>query len=127
VAILAPRPDGDTLKTMVGSLSGALAGVSNPLPRLGRCAPTHTNAVFSPVVCEPGSTQWVWLGEHRKPAGAYPGKAKAQKEANDGCRPLAGALGGGGAFVYYPTNPASWAKARADWSCWMPLAKVKGK
>ena len=106
-------------------MSGKLAGVTSPLPLLGQCAPTHTNTVFTPVTCVPGSTQWVWLGAHKKPAAAYPGKAKAKKAADDGCRPLASRQGGGQAWAYYPTSAAVWAKTNADWSCWMPLAQVK--
>ena len=125
VAILAPGPDHVTLKATNGTLSGKLAGHASPLPLLGQCAATHTNAVFTPVTCVPGSTQWVWLGAHKKPTGSYPGTAKAKKVADEGCRPLVAKQGGGRAWAYYPTSAASWARTRADWSCWMPLASVK--
>jgi len=125
VAILAPGPDHDTLKATVGTLAGKLTGVTNPLPLLGQCAPSHTNTAFTPITCVPGSTQWVWLGAHRKPAGAYPGSAQAKKTAHDGCTGLVKKEGGGGARVYYPTTAQAWAAAPADWSCWMPIARVK--
>jgi hypothetical protein len=125
VAILAPGPDHVTLKATVGTLSGKLAGKASPLPLLGQCAPTHTNTVFTPVTCVSGSTQWVWLGAHRKPAGSYPGNAKAKKVADDGCRSLVGAQGGRSAWAYYPTSAAVWARTQADWSCWMPVAQIK--
>lgn len=124
LAILAPGPDHRTLKGTVGSLEGKLAGVASPLPELGRCAPAHTNAAFTPSFCQPGSTQWIWLGAHAKPAVAFPGVKKAKKVANSECRRLAVAHGGGAAFVYYPQTAALWAKGRADWSCWMPVAEV---
>lgn len=127
VAILAPGPDHATLKATVGSLSGRLVGNASPLPLLGWCAATHTNTVFTPVTCVPGSTQWVWLGAHPKPTGTYPGKAKAKKVADDGCRPLVSAQGGGSAWAYYPTSAATWVRTKADWSCWMPVAQVKVK
>jgi hypothetical protein len=125
VAILAPGPDHKTLTSTVGTLSGKLAGVSNPLPRLGQCAAAHTNSAFTPITCVPGSSQWVWLGAHRKPAGAFPGRPAAKRAADQGCLSLVSRLGSGGAFVYYPTSAAVWARTRADWSCWMPLAHVK--
>ncbi|HEX4430182.1 MAG TPA: septum formation family protein [Frankiaceae bacterium] len=125
VAILAPGPDHATLKATVGTLSQKLVGVTNPLPLLGQCAGTHTNTAFTPVTCVPGSTQWVWLGAHRKPAGAYPGTAAAKKVADAGCTALVQKEGGGGARVYYPTSAAAWAQSKADWSCWMPIDRVK--
>ncbi len=121
VAILAPGADHRTLASRVGSLKGTLTGVTNPLPSLGQCAPTHTNSTFVPVACVTGSTQWVWLGAHRKPAGAYPGRAGAKKVADQGCATLPAQAGRQGAFVYYPTNPATWRRTKADWSCWMKL------
>lgn len=125
VAILAPGPDHDTLKATVGTLSQKLVGVSNPLPLLGQCASTHTNTAFTPVTCVAGSTQWVWLGAHRKPTGAYPGNAAAKKTADAGCTSVVQKEGGGSARVYYPTTSAAWARSKADWSCWMPIAKLK--
>jgi hypothetical protein len=125
VAILAPGPDHHTLRSTVGSLSGKLGGKASPLPLLGQCAPTHTNTAFTPVTCVAGSQQWVWLGAHRKPAGAYPGKAKAKKVADAGCVNLVVAQGRGGAWAYFPTSAADWAKTQADWSCWMPIANIK--
>jgi hypothetical protein len=126
VAILAPGPDHVTLKATAGSLRGSLAGRTNPLPRLGQCSGTHTNTAFTPVTCVPGSTQWVWLGAHRKPTGTYPGKTKAKTAADSGCRHLVSSVGDGGAWVYYPTTATAWNRTRADWSCWMPLAQTKG-
>lgn len=125
VAILAPGPDHTTLKTTVGTLDRKLAGITNPLPLLGQCAATHTNSAFTPVACVPGSTQWVWLGAHRKPVGTYPGQAAAKKAADAGCTGLVQKEGGGGARVYYPTSATAWTRAHADWSCWMPIANVK--
>ena len=121
VAILAPGPDHRTLASRVGTLKGTLAGVTDPLPSLGQCAPTHTNANFVPVACVPGSTQWVWLGAHRKPTGPYTGRANAKKVADQGCGRLLAQAGRQGAFVYYPTTAKAWARTRADWSCWMHL------
>lgn len=121
VAILAPGPDHRTLASRVGSLEGTLTGVTDPLPSLGMCAPTHVNSNFVPVACVPGSTQWAWLGAHRKPAGAYPGRAAAKKVAHQGCDRLLAQAGRQGAFVYYPTTAADWKRTRADWSCWTHL------
>ncbi len=121
VAILAPGADHRTLVSRVGSLKGTLTGVTDPLPSLGQCAPTHTNSTFVPVACAPGSSQWVWLGAHRKPAGAYPGRAGAKKVADQGCAKLLTQAGRQGAFVYYPTTATVWKRTRADWSCWMKL------
>jgi hypothetical protein len=125
VAILAPGPDHLTLKATVGTLAGKLGGKASPLPLLGQCAKTHTSTAFTPVTCVPCSTQWVWLGAHRKPTGAYPGKVDAKNAADEGCRRLVAAQGGGSAWAYYPTSAAIWAKTQADWSCWMPLVNVK--
>lgn len=125
VAILAPGPDHNSLRATVGSLRGKLAGNATPLPLLGQCAAAHTNAVFTPITCVPGSKQWVWLGAHRKPTGAYPGRAKAKQAADQGCLRLVTTQGPGAAFVYYPRTSAAWGRTRADWSCWMPLANVK--
>jgi hypothetical protein len=124
VAILAPGPDHLTLKATVGTLSGKLAGVTNPLPLLGQCAATHTNTAFVPVTCVPASTQWVWLGAHKKPSGSYPGTATAKKVADTSCKGLVATQGRGHGWVYFPTSAASWARTGADWSCWMPLAQV---
>jgi len=121
VAILAPGADHRTLVSRVGSLKGTLTGVTDPLPSLGQCAPTHTNSTFVPVACVPGSTHWVWLGAHRKPTGAYPGRAGAKKVADQGCAKLLAQAGQQGASVYYPTTAKAWKRTRADWSCWMKL------
>ena len=121
VAILAPGADHRTLASRVGTLKGTLTGVTDPLPSLGQCAPAHTNSTFVPVTCVPGSTQWVWLGAHHKPAGTYPGRAGAKKAADQGCSTLLAEAGKQGAFVYYPTTATAWKRTRADWSCWMKL------
>jgi len=125
IAVVAPGADHDTLRATKGSLKNRLVGKASPLPGLGRCAPQHTNRAFVPTFCEAGSTQWVWLGQHRKPGGSFPGVTQAKKVANAGCDRLVGQHGGGTAWVYFPNSAARWAKARADWSCWMPFAKVK--
>ncbi len=125
IAVVAPGPNRDTLTATKGSLKDRLVGKTSPLPGLGRCAPKHTNRAFVPTFCTPGSTQWVWLGQHRKPGGSFPGRARAKKVAHTGCDRLVGQHGGGTAWVYYPDSAARWARARADWSCWMPFAKVK--
>ena len=121
VAILAPGPDHRTLASRVGTLKGTLTGVAGPPPSLAQCAPTHTNSTFVPVACVPGSTQWAWLGAHRKPAGAYPGRAAAKRVADQGCGRLLARTGRQGAFVYYPTTEAVWKRTKADWSCWTRL------
>lgn len=122
VAILAPGADHASLASRVGSLKGTLTGVTDPLPSLGQCAASHTNSTFVPVTCVPGSTQWVWLGAHRRPAGAYPGRASAKKVADQGCgRLLTKVAGRQGAFVYFPTTATTWKRAWADWSCWEHL------
>ena len=87
VAILAPGPDRNTLKATVGTLSRKLVGVTNPLPLLGQCAGTHSNSAFTPVTCVPGSTQWVWLGAHRKPAGPTPARPQRRKPPTQGAPP----------------------------------------
>jgi hypothetical protein len=125
VAVVAPGADHKTLTRTVGTLSGRLTGATNPLPAWGRCSEKHTNSAFTPVVCVRGSSQWVWLGEHKKPPGAYPGKAKAKKVADEGCRVLVSKYGRGGGWVYYPTSATGWAKSAADWSCWLQVAQLR--
>lgn len=125
VALVGLKADHKTLTRTVGSLNGRLTGVTNPLPTWGRCAPDHTNSAFSPVACVAGSTQWVWLGEHKKPSGAYPGKAAAKKVADAGCRQLVSRYGRGGGWVYYPTSAKAWDKSVADWSCWLQVSQVR--
>ncbi len=105
----------------MGTLEGTLTGVDDPLPSLGQCAPTHTNSGFVPVACVAGSTQWAWLGAHRRPTGAYPGSADAKRVANQACRGLVARAGRQGSFVYYPTSASAWAAAKTDWSCWTHL------
>lgn len=126
VAIVAPGPDHDTLKATAGSFKDRLARVRNPLPELGRCAPAHTNTQFTPSFCQPGSRQWLWLGAHPKSTGPFPGLKHMKQVATYACRNLAALHGRGAAFVYYPHTATGWAAAHADWSCWMPVAEVKG-
>lgn len=125
VATRSPAADHETFTPVAGSLAGRLAGAGDPLPELGRCAPTHTNRSFLPEACRPGSKQWVWMGAHRKPAGARPDLAGVAKAAHAACDRLVGAHGGGAAFVYYPTTAQAWARSALDWSCWMPVPDVK--
>jgi hypothetical protein len=125
VATRSPAADHQTLSPVVGTLEGKFAGAGNPLPELGRCAPTHTNDSFIPEACQAGSKQWVWMGAHRRPAGAYPGVERVKKAAHAACDRLVGAHGGGAAFVYYPTSSAAWDRSKVDWSCWMPVADIK--
>ncbi|KQZ88712.1 hypothetical protein ASD62_04705 [Phycicoccus sp. Root563] len=126
VAVVGLAPDHKTLSRTVGSLNGRLTGKANPLPSLlGRCAQTHTAKAFSPEKCELGSAQWVWLGEHKKPTGAFPGKAAAKKVADAGCRALVTRYGRGGGWVAYPTTAKAWGSSAADWSCWLQMSQLR--